>query len=177
MHESERDNPVDAGEFSLWLTEMHGALRGERAADVPCNGCTACCTSSQFVHIDPDETETRAHIPPELLFPAPNLPEHFLMGYDEHGHCPMLIEGRCSIYANRPRACRTYDCRVFTATGVELDDSTKTEIAARVARWRFRYDSPAARAEHDALRDHARSAAGTSPTERAVVSVRSYTRP
>ena len=53
---------------------MRAALRGERDSDVPCNGCTACCTSSQFVHIGPDETDTLAHIPAELLFPAPRLP-------------------------------------------------------------------------------------------------------
>jgi Fe-S-cluster containining protein len=165
--------PLAAGEFSSWMAEMRGALRGERAADVPCNGCTACCTSSQFVHIEPDETETLAHIPPELLFPAPNLPKHVVMGYDERGHCPMLVDDQCSIYAHRPRACRTYDCRVFAATGVELDDPTKTAIAERVARWRFRYDTAAARAEHDALRARARTVVGATATERAIVSVRS----
>ena len=38
-------------------------------SDVPCNGCTACCRSSQFVHVGPDEADTLAHIPAELLFP------------------------------------------------------------------------------------------------------------
>ena len=39
----------------------------------PCRAvtCTACCTSSQFVHIEPDETDTLAHIPAALRFPAP----------------------------------------------------------------------------------------------------------
>ena len=53
---------------------MQAALRGERSADVPCGDCTRCCTSSQFIHIAPDEVETLAHIPVELLFPAPRLP-------------------------------------------------------------------------------------------------------
>ena len=35
------------------------------------------------------------------------------------GHCPMLVDGRCSIYEHRPRTCRTYDCRVFPAAGLE----------------------------------------------------------
>ena len=54
--------PLDAGRFAAWLDDMDAALRGERDADVPCAGCTACCTSSQFVHIGPDETDTIAHI-------------------------------------------------------------------------------------------------------------------
>ena len=62
---------LDAGAFSSWLTSMHEALRGEHDSDVPCNGCTACCRSSQFVHIARTETDTLAHIPNQLLFPAP----------------------------------------------------------------------------------------------------------
>ena len=27
-------------------------------------------------------------------------------------------DGRCSIYEHRPRTCRTYDCRIFPATGL-----------------------------------------------------------
>ena len=62
---------------------------------MPCGTCTACCTSSQFVHIGPDEVDTLAHIPAELLFPAPRMPKgHVLLGYDERGHCPMLIDER-----------------------------------------------------------------------------------
>ena len=52
------DQPLVAGDFSSWLTETQGALRGEHGSDVPCGSCTACCTSSQFNHIGPDETDT-----------------------------------------------------------------------------------------------------------------------
>jgi Fe-S-cluster containining protein len=146
---------LDAGDFSTWLTDMRAALRGERDADVPCGGCTACCTSSQFVHIEPDETDTLAHVPADLLFPAPRLPRgHVLLGFDERGHCPMLVDGRCSIYEHRPRTCRTYDCRVFPAAGVDADQPA---IAARTRRWRFAFPSEADRAEHDAVQAAARS--------------------
>src|SRR5438552_2615582 len=111
---------------------MQSALRGDADSDVPCAGCTACCTSSQFVHIGPDETDALAHIPAELLFPAPQRPPgHVVLGYDERGHCPMLVDGRCSIYEHRPQTCRIYDCRVFTAAGIELAEPSKAEIAAR----------------------------------------------
>ena len=107
---------LPAGDFSSWLSELQRALRGERSSDVPCDGCTACCKSSQFIHVAPDEADTLAHVPGELLFPAPGLPDgHVLMGYDERGHCPMLIDDRCSIYEHRPRTCRTYDCRVLSS--------------------------------------------------------------
>ncbi|MDQ1430497.1 MAG: uncharacterized protein QOF40_1099 [Actinomycetota bacterium] len=137
---------------------MESALRGERDADVPCEGCTACCTASQFVHIEPDEADTLAHIPAALLFPAPRLPPgHVLLGYDERGHCPMLVDGQCSIYEHRPRTCRTYDCRVFPATGLAPDDD-QVLIAARAARWGFSFPAAEDREAHAAVRAAAAAA-------------------
>ena len=149
--EGERERP--AGDFGVWIEQMQGALRGEHGSDVPCDGCTACCTSSQFVHIEPDEVDALAHIPRELQFPAPRSPRgHVLLGYDEHGRCPMLIDNRCSIYAHRPRACRTYDCRVFAAAGIEPDEAEKALIAERVRQWRFSHPTPDDVARHEAVR-------------------------
>jgi uncharacterized protein len=145
-----RDLP--AGDFSAWMTAVQLAIRGEGESDVPCGSCTACCTASQFIHIGPDETDTLAHIPVGVLFPAPRLPRgHVLMGYDARGHCPMLIDGKCSIYAHRPRTCRTYDCRVFPATGIESDDD-KGLIAEQANRWSFSYQGDDDRTQHDAVR-------------------------
>jgi Fe-S-cluster containining protein len=171
---------VDAGDFSVWLAATQRAIRGEGGAEVPCDGCTACCRSSQFVHIGPDERETLAHIPAELVFPAPRMPRgHVVLGYDERGHCPMLVDDRCSIYAHRPRACRVYDCRVFAAAGLELDEPEKREINERVRRWRFRYPTTRDREQRDAvqalaaaLRDHPeRLPAGVAPTNATQVAV------
>ncbi len=153
-----RQPELPAGDFSAWIIEMRGALRGENGTDVPCGTCTACCTSSQFVHIEPDETETLARIPSELLFPAPGLPPggHVLLGYDERGHCPMLIDDRCSIYSHRPRTCRTYDCRIFPAADVAVDEDDKPLIARQAQRWRFSHPTPAARTKHEAVARAAR---------------------
>jgi len=136
------------------MSEVQGSLRDERSSDVPCDGCTACCTSKQFIHIEPDETDTLAHVPETLRFPAPGRPRgHVLLGYDERGHCPMLIDDRCSIYDHRPRTCRTYDCRVFPAAGLTLDDDPdKTAIAERARTWQFDHPSQLDRDEHDAVR-------------------------
>jgi Fe-S-cluster containining protein len=149
------DQPdLAAGDFSSWMIEIRDAIRGERGADVPCGGCTACCTSSQFVHIGPDEADTLARIPAELLFPAPRLPPgHVLLGYDERGHCPMLIDNQCSIYEHRPRTCRTYDCRIFAASGLRIeDDDGKVLIAHQAQRWQFSYPSDFDRIQHEAVR-------------------------
>jgi Fe-S-cluster containining protein len=156
-----------AGPLSEWLAEMQSALRGESDARVPCDGCTACCRSSQFITVGPDESETLAHIPRALLFPAPNLPPgHVVFGYDERGHCPMLVDDACSIYEHRPRACRTYDCRVFAATGITPDQPA---VAERVQRWVFEDDDPDLRAALEAAAAHVRARGDTTnPTEIAV---------
>ena len=147
---SEEDD-VLAGGFAVWLRGMQRALRGEAASNVPCDGCTACCTSSQFVHIGPDETETLSRIPRPLLFPAPRMPAgHVVLGYDERGRCPMLADGGSSIYDHRPRTCRTYDCRVFPATGLVPDDDEGL-IARRARRWRFAFPTDADRDLHEAV--------------------------
>ncbi len=147
------DYELPAGDFSSWLNHVHGAIRGDNDARVPCDGCTACCTASQFVHIGPEEADTLAHIPAELLFPAPRSPRgHVVLGYDEQGHCPMLVDGACSIYDHRPRTCRSYDCRVFAAAGVEPTDADKARIGDRARRWRFSYPTAADRALHDTVR-------------------------
>jgi len=178
------DQPLPAGGFSAWLAGMQDALHGDGGSDVPCGGCTACCRSSQFVHIGPDEVDTMASIPAELLFPAPRLPRgHVLLGYDENGHCPMLIDGGCSIYEHRPRTCRTYDCRVFPATGVEIDDDDHVAIGQRARRWRFSHPTDVDEVQHEAVRAAARfvrcredllpqGAAPSNPTQLAVLAVR-----
>ena len=149
-------------------------LAGDQV-QVPCGDCTACCTSAQFVHIGPEEEEALARIPRALLFPAPGLPKGtMVMGYDEQGRCPMLVDGACSIYDHRPRTCRTYDCRVFTAAGLDPDGAAITE---RVRRWRFdagdeRLQS-AVRAAAAFLRDNARRlGVSTNPTQVAYLAAR-----
>ena len=78
---------------------------------------------------------------------------HVVLAYDERGHCPMLIDNQCSIYEHRPQTCRTYDCRVFAAAGVSIDDDdAKALIARRVRRWQFSHPAPDDRIRHDAVR-------------------------
>lgn len=151
---------IPAGEFTEWLAGMQSALRGEADSDVPCGTCIACCTSSQFIHIEPDETQTLARIPAELLVPAPGQPPgHVLMGYVDDGACPMLVDGACSIYEDRPRTCRVYDCRLFAALGRVNEDTPL--IAGRIRQWEFEYADYAARQRADEIRS-----SGTLPSPR-----------
>lgn len=133
----EKDIPTDR--FSTWLQEIRQARITEKGMDVPCGNCRACCTSSYFIYIRPDEIETLARIPKELQFAAPFLPKgHIVLGYDEKGHCPMFVENECSIYAVRPQTCCDFDCRVFSVTGLPVDEN-KPEIARQAFRWKFEF--------------------------------------
>jgi uncharacterized protein len=148
--------PLPSGGFSEWLREARSAEGREEGAAVPCGDCRGCCTSSYFIHIGPDEKRALARIPKALLFPAPGLPRgHVLLGYDEAGHCPMFKDGACSIYADRPRTCRDYDCRIFPATGVPPGED-KPRIARQAARWRFDFPAADDHADFRALREAAR---------------------
>jgi Fe-S-cluster containining protein len=154
-----------AGPFSTWLHNARNALQHDTGIDVACGECIGCCTSSYFIHIRADEAETRSKIPKLLLFPAPGLPDgNVLMGYDEHGRCPMLINQRCSIYEYRPLTCRTYDCRIFPATGLTPGGDEKSIINQQIKKWQFDYPTEQDRNEQKAviaavsfLQEHAKS--------------------
>ena len=132
-----------ACDFESWRADFRRALASGGTVEVPCGSCTACCRSRQFVLIEADEVATLRRIDAALLVPAPGRRDGArVLGYDRQGRCPMLGAGGCGIYADRPRACRSYDCRVFAAAGVRPGQPL---IALRVREWRFD-DSPARRA-------------------------------
>ena len=88
----------------------------------------------------------------------------------------MLADGRCSIYDHRPRTCRTYDCRIFAATGLDVDAEAedKAEIAARAGQWRFSFPADEDRRRHTAVRAAVRSVPAPSITELAVRAIESH---
>ncbi|HEY0721892.1 MAG TPA: YkgJ family cysteine cluster protein [Gammaproteobacteria bacterium] len=165
MDRAHEQPPLPAGDFSNWLLQARNALLGDSGMEVACGDCIGCCSSSYFIHIQPQETQAIGLIRKELLFPAPGMPkDHLLMGYDRHGLCPMLDKGSCTIYAHRPQTCRNYDCRIFSAAGIAAGDAKKSIINQRVARWSFSYPSTLDRQQHLAvqaaakfIRDHADS--------------------
>ena len=179
------DRPLPAGNFSEWLRAMRAALAGGPGMDVACGDCVGCCTSSYFIKVRSHEAVALRHIPAEHLVPAPGDPGTRLMGYDAAGHCPMFRDGGCSVYAHRPETCRIYDCRIFTATGMDAG-SGRTTINQRIASWGFEYpqeadrqEQRAVRAAADFLRQHpVRFPDGqipSRPSDIAVLAVKSYT--
>jgi hypothetical protein len=141
---------LPAGRFSVWLREVRAALVDGREIDVPCGACCACCATSHFVHVGPGEAHSLSRIPRAILFPAPGHPPGtLLMGYDRDGRCPMLDGGRCSIYEDRPLTCRTYDCRVFAAAGIDAD---RDAITRQSRRWEFDLSASEDRDQHHAVR-------------------------
>jgi Fe-S-cluster containining protein len=148
--------PLPAGNFSEWLRAMRGALAGGSGMQVACGDCVGCCTSSYYIKLRPRETEALRRIPADLLIDAPgDAAGTRLIGFDARGHCAMFRGGACTIYPQRPDTCRTYDCRVFTAAGMDAGEG-RPAINERVARWRFEYPQEADRAEHRAVMAAAR---------------------
>jgi hypothetical protein len=174
-----------AGPFSEWLRAMRAALAGSSGMDVACGDCVGCCTSSYFIKVRAHETAAIEHIGADQLRPVPGSSNgNLLMGFDEQGHCFMFANGGCSIYQHRPETCRTYDCRVFTAAGLNAGPD-KSVINQRIASWQFDYPSPRDTEEHRAvtaaanfIRQHPIRFPGgrvpSRPSEIAVLAVKSY---
>jgi uncharacterized protein len=176
---------MNAGPFSEWLRAMREALAGSSGMDVACGDCRGCCTSSYFIKVRAHEKDALAHIGAENLRPVPGAANGaMLMGFDDRGHCFMFANDGCSIYQHRPETCRTYDCRVFTAAGMNAG-AGKTEINDRIASWRFEYPGSRDRDEHRAvtaaanfIRQHVIRFPGgrtpSRPSEVAVLAVKVY---
>jgi Fe-S-cluster containining protein len=176
---------VPAGDFASWLRSMRNSIMNETATTVDCRECIACCSSFQFVHLRPEETATLERIPKDIPVAAPGLPKgHVLLGYDRNGFCPMIVDTACSIYEYRPRTCRTYDCRVFTAAGISAGED-KPRINERIQRWKFAYPSGhdleahlAVQASAKFIRTHAEHFPGgripENPGQLAIVAIKVY---
>jgi uncharacterized protein len=141
---------LPAGAFAAWLRDTQAALAEKREADVPCGSCNACCRTFHYIHVRPEDRRALKRLPRAYLSPAPDLPPgNLVLGHDAAGRCPMLVDGRCTIYADRPRACRTYDCRMYAAAGIEAD---RPDIDAQAKRWLFTFPGQRDRVEFEAVR-------------------------
>jgi Fe-S-cluster containining protein len=181
------ERTVAAGPFARWLEQFRAALRGNQGSEVPCGDCTGCCISGYSVQLRPRDERALARIPPQLLVRAPGFPPgHLMMPPRANGLCPMMEAGRCTIYEDRPQTCLDFDCRIFTAAGLEAGDADKEVINQRVREWRFSYPTEADRQAHDAVLaastfiQHKRASfpanrAPTAPTGIAVLAIKTYT--
>lgn len=98
------------------LREFLGALSFSKPSPVPCGECRQCCYH-HCVDVDPgvESAEDLAHL---SLVPHPKAQGGFALAKGEDGACIHLGPDGCTVYEHRPRACRYYDCRAFSAIGV-----------------------------------------------------------
>jgi len=119
--------------------------RGERpVANVPCDGCTACCYFSK-VEFDPqaERAEDLAHL--DFVEEVDN---KVRLRKREDGACIHLGEKGCTVYEHRPRPCRFYDCRVAALVGmVDTFDGDRHSPF-----WIFDPHTPKSRAFQEAFR-------------------------
>ena len=107
---NERTGRRCPGPLTTFLREFGEGLKRNEMA-VPCNGCTACCRDpTLYVRVTEEE--------------AKRLKTHLSSTGEKHldkkgdGECVYLIDNRCSIYADRPSVCRTFDCRLNLITPI-----------------------------------------------------------
>ncbi len=82
---------------------------GVKIGDVPCDGCTRCC-SRDLVRLLPDED------PDQYLTEAHPFLEARMLSHKADGSCIYQGEDGCSIWDRRPRMCREMDCRLLAYT-------------------------------------------------------------
>ncbi len=75
-----------------------------QAADVPCNGCRACC-KDDLIFLSNEDIISEFNW--ELVNGRPALK------HKSNGECIHLTESGCSVHNNPPAICRKFDCRVL----------------------------------------------------------------
>ena len=94
-----------------------------KAGPVPCAGCSACC---YYAGVPVDKQRDRSRLP-HLLTERDHDGELVLQRRAD-GACVHLGDRGCMIYEHRPSACRSFDCRAFSAMGLveHCDPSHRT---------------------------------------------------
>lgn len=91
-------------------------ISGEPEEAVPCGTCTLCCEKLS-PYLSPMEIDSGLY-PLSLIQPTseqlahdPEMGPVVVLYRKKEGGCGMFIDGKCSIYDYRPKACRQFDCR------------------------------------------------------------------
>ncbi len=144
---------IGAGDFDLWLNDILLSFKSSKAVDVPCGDCRGCCSAGRFIHVIPSDRAALSVIPKQFLQIAPGMQSgHAVMGYLENGLCPMLKEGNCGIYLDRPSTCRSFDCRVLAAADLRIEGKWNARINERVEVWKFSFSTPESEAKFKAIK-------------------------
>jgi len=128
-----------ASPFSARLEMTKIDIKSDIGVSVHCGSCSACCTSGFYIAVSKNKVKTLDRIAEDLLKTIPRIPELFYIGFNKKGHCHLLIENHCSIYDFRPDSCRTFECRIYSATGIKLDKDEISPINLPIKEWKFSY--------------------------------------
>ena len=113
-----------AGSLTRFLRHLETGLKKE-SVEVPCGSCRACCSDPEF-QVDISDEEAKR-------FPYVEVLGRKVLPRQENGACINLNDGICSVYADRPRTCRIYDCR-YHLFGMPLHQDCK-HMQEAVASW------------------------------------------
>lgn len=94
--------------FKIFEIKAVAIERDDEESTVPCGSCADCCIFLSPI-LTPEEFMSGKYVYTLLTTPDPSLPS-IGIPRDENG-CYYLKEGKCSIYDDRPKACRQFDCR------------------------------------------------------------------
>lgn len=102
--------------FEIKNINLTAAITDEVISEVPCGSCTLCCQKLS-PYLTPEEIASGKY-PISLVNPSqeqlnlnPNVGPLVVLYRKKEGGCGMFVDGKCSIYENRPIACRQFDCR------------------------------------------------------------------
>jgi len=102
--------------YNILPIKLVSITTDEVIEDVPCDGCTKCC-ETLAPYLTPEEISSGKY---PLSFTQP---DDALLNFDSEagpvvtifrkpsGGCGMFVDGKCSIYDDRPKSCRQFDCR------------------------------------------------------------------
>jgi Fe-S-cluster containining protein len=92
-----------------------------KVANVPCNGCTACC-KVQRVILYPQVDDVASYETEESIFQDKTL---HVLKQKPNGSCVYLGEKGCTIHYRAPAVCRAFDCRLWYLHFKNMSDKQK----------------------------------------------------
>jgi Fe-S-cluster containining protein len=95
----------------------------------PCGDCSACCKHYKDIILQDDELEVFGW----KMDDTPTADGRQRLKMKEDGSCIYLSDRGCSIYEQRPIACRHFDCRDFAMTGIQPSDKNGNISAVGMA--------------------------------------------
>lgn len=102
--------------YKIVNINLTSAGSDEPLEEVPCGSCTLCC-EKLAPYLSPEEIASGLY-PLSLIQPSeqelhanPEIGPIVTLYRKLEGGCGMFIDGKCSIYETRPKACRQFDCR------------------------------------------------------------------